>query len=126
LRGISLSAAYSRSYVDARRANLLPHRVTGGINYRYKRFTGRINAVWRADTPEATYGRFRRHDIKYDIGGEYVINKWLSVFVQGRNILNDGQTWMETPTGVVEGQGAAVRVYENYGANWNFGLKGTF
>lgn len=126
LRGISLSSAYSRSYVDARRANLLPHRVTGGINYRFKRFTGRINAVWRDDTPESTYGRFRRHDIKYDIGAEYVVNKWISLFVQGRNILNDGQTWMETPTGVVEGQGAAVRVYENYGANWNFGVKGTF
>jgi hypothetical protein len=27
---------------------------------------------------------------------------------------------------VPQGQAAAVRVYENYGANWNFGFKGTF
>jgi len=126
LRGISLSSAYSRSYVNARRNGLLPHRVTGGVNYRYKRFTGRINGVWRDNTPETNYGRYRRHDAKYDIGGEYTINKWVSIFVQGRNIFNDGQTWMETPAGAVEGQGAAVRVYENYGANWNFGIKGTF
>jgi hypothetical protein len=30
------------------------------------------------------------------------------------------------PSGAPQGQGAAIRVYENYGANWNFGIKGTF
>jgi hypothetical protein len=33
---------------------------------------------------------------------------------------------MQGPAGAIEGQGSAVRVYENYGANWNFGVKGTF
>jgi len=33
---------------------------------------------------------------------------------------------MSTPPGLSDGQNAALRTYENYGANWNFGIKGTF
>ncbi len=126
LRGITVNTGYTRSYSDARRGNLLPHRVTSSLGYSYKRFRGRLGVVWRDDTPESTIGRFRRHDTKYDLSGEIRLTKYASLFFQGRNIFNDGQTWMETPAGRPEGEGAAVRVYENYGANWNFGVKGTF
>ena len=36
--------------------------------------------------------------------------------------------WVLDPKGgnVPEGQAAAVRIYENYDANWIFGVKGTF
>ena len=130
LRGITINTSYTRAYADGRRANLLPHRVTTSLGYSYKRFRSRLGVVWRDDTPgqgtDATYGLYRRHDTKLDLSGEFRLNKYATLFFSGRNIFNDGQTWMYTPPGNVEGQGAAVRVYENYGANWNFGIKGTF
>lgn len=130
LRGITLNAAYSRSYADQRRANMLPHRVTGTLSYRFRKFSTRLGVVWRANTPgqgtDGTYGLYRRHDTKLDIGGEYKLTNNTSLFFQGRNVFNDGQTWMRTPAGNVEGEGAAIAVYENYGSNWNIGIKGTF
>jgi iron complex outermembrane recepter protein len=126
LRGTTVNLSYTRSYADVRRNNLLPHRFTSSLGYSYKRFRGRLGVVWRDDTPETDWFRYRRHDTKVDLGGEFRLTRWASLFFQGRNIFNDGQTWMETPPGNPEGQGAAIRVYENYGANWNFGIKGTF
>lgn len=130
LRGITMNTSYTRSYADARRGNLLPHRFTSSLGYSYKRFRGRAGVVWRDDTPDSSdindTTRFRRHDTKVDISGEFRLNRYASLFFSGRNIFNDGQTWMQGPAGAIEGQGAAVRVYENYGANWNFGVKGTF
>ena len=130
LRGITVNTSYTRSYADARRSGLLPHRVTSSVGYSYKRFRGRAGVVWRDDTPDgsnaADYGRFRRHDTKLDLSGEFRLNKYASLFFYGRNIFNGGQTWMQGPQNVTQGQGAAIRIYENYGANWNFGVKGTF
>jgi hypothetical protein len=130
LRGITLNTSYTRSYADARRGNLLPHRITSSLGYSYKRFRGRAGVVWRDDTPDGSdindITRFRRHDTKMDISGEYRLNRYASLFFFGRNIFNGGQTWMQGPAGAAEGEGAAIRVYENYGANWNFGVKGTF
>ena len=34
--------------------------------------------------------------------------------------------WMESPPGVVEGKQAALRQFQEYGANWVFGCRGTF
>ncbi|WP_414660069.1 TonB-dependent receptor domain-containing protein [Horticoccus sp. 23ND18S-11] len=130
LRGISIQTAYTRSYADSRRGGLLPHRFTSSLGYSYKRFRGRAGVVWRDNTDDGSattdYGRYRRHDAKLDLGGEFRLTAWASLFFQGRNVFNDGQTWMEGPSTNVQGQGAAIRVYENYGANWNFGFKGTF
>jgi TonB-dependent receptor len=130
LRGITINTSYTRAYANGRRANLLPHRFTSSLGYSYKRFRSRLGVVWRDDTPgqgtDVTYGLYRRHDTKVDLSAEFRLNKYATLFFTGRNIFNDGQTWMYTPPGNPEGQGAAVRVYENYGANWNFGVKGTF
>ncbi len=126
LRGTTVNLSYTRSYANVRRNNLLPHRFTSSLGYSYKRFRGRLGIVWRDDTPETDIFRYRRHDTKVDLGGEFRLNRYASLFFQGRNIFNDGQTWMETPPGNISGVGAAIRVYENYGANWNFGVKGTF
>jgi hypothetical protein len=130
LRNITINTSYTRSYADARRGNLLPHRFSSQLGYGYKRFRGRMGVVWRDDTPDGSdindITRFRRHDTKLDISGEYRLNKYASLFFFGRNIFNGGQTWMQGPAGALQGESAAIRVYENYGANWNFGIKGTF
>ena len=134
-RNITVNLAYTHTYAEARRSQLVPHRITSSLGYRYKRFSARLGVVWRDDTPwaantantAAEYGYYRRHDIKYDLGGDFKLNKYASLFFQGRNIFNDGQTWMQsTGKGAKESRDAMLRTYENYGANWNFGVKGTF
>jgi iron complex outermembrane receptor protein len=129
LRSTTVTLAYTRTYAAVRRQGLLPHRFTSTLGYTYKKFNIRGSVVWRSDTnwgAVTEYGYYRRHDTKMDLGGAYQINKTLSLFFQGRNIFNDGQMWMQSPNGVPRGTNAAVRVYENYGANWNFGVKGSF
>jgi iron complex outermembrane recepter protein len=128
LRGITVNLAYTRSYASQRRNNLLPQRFTTSLGYRYRKFSTRLGFIWRDDTDDTSdqFNRYRRHDGKLDWGGEYRLHRYLSLFFQGRNIFNDGQTWMQGPTALPQGQGAAIRVYENYGANWNFGIKGVF
>jgi hypothetical protein len=34
--------------------------------------------------------------------------------------------WYESPVGSVEGQNPSLRVMQEYGANWVFGVKGQF
>jgi len=129
LRGITVNLAYTHVYIqssDNKRRSNLPHRVTSNLGYRYRRLSARLGVVWRDDAPQSTIGEYRLHDTKYDLGGEFVITKNLSFYFQGRNIFNDGVTSMSTPPGLPEGQNAALRTYENYGANWNFGIKGSF
>ena len=124
-RGTTLNLAYTHTYASERRGGLAPHRFTASLGYRYKRFSTRVGIVWHDDTPwDTVYGRYKRHTTKYDLGGEYRLNSRVSLFVQGRNIFNDSQRWFESP--YVEGEAGALRILENYGANWNFGVKGTF
>lgn len=128
LRAITVNAAYTRSYASQRRNNLLPQRFTTSVGWRYKKFSTRLGFVWRDDTDDTSdqFNRYRRHDAKLDWGGEYRLNQKVSFYFQGRNIFNGGQMWMQGPVNLPQGEGAAIRVYENYGANWNFGVKGTF
>lgn len=129
LRSTTVTLAYTRTYAGIRRQGLLPHRFTSTLGYNYKKFSIRASVVWRSDTNWGAVsegGYYRRHDTKLDLGGAFQVNRTFSLFFQGRNIFNDGQTWMQTAPGRKQGDGAAVRIYENYGANWNFGVKGQF
>lgn len=124
-RGFTVNSSYSRTYADQRRERIAPHRVTMSLGYRYKRFSTRLGVIWHADTPwDTVYGRYKLHTTKYDLGGEFRLNSRVSLFFQGRNIFNDSQRWYESP--LVEGEAGALRILENYGANWNFGVKGVF
>jgi TonB-dependent receptor len=124
-RGTTVNLSYTRGYANQRRGGLAPHRATGNIGYRLGKFSTRVGVVWHADTPwESTYGRYKRHTVKFDLGGEWRLTRTASVYFQGRNIFNDPQQWYESPT--IEGQAGVLRIMENYGANWVFGVKGTF
>jgi iron complex outermembrane recepter protein len=125
LRGITVNTSYTRTYASQRRSRMQPHRVSSSLGYGYRAFRARLGIIWHDDTPwDNVYGRYKRHTTKFDLGAEYRINKWATVYVQGRNIFNDSQRWFESPE--IEGQAGALRVMENYGANWVIGVKGTF
>lgn len=130
LRNITVNASYSRSYASQRRGNLTPHRFASSLGYRYRNFSTRIGVVWRDDTnlgsTAADYGRYRRHDTLVDFSAEYRVTRRISVYAQGRNIFDQGQTLVDTPPGLPQGQNPISSQYQSYGALWNFGVKGTF
>jgi hypothetical protein len=127
---------YDRTYVTqsgngsgaaARRANLTPHRVAGGMSYYYRRFNGSFNFVWGADRPESnTYGRYYSQITKFDLTLNWKLHNYATLYVTGRNISNQPDIWYQSPPGSPEGKNGYLRAMESYGANWVFGVRGTF
>jgi iron complex outermembrane receptor protein len=126
LRGISLGANLSRTYVNVRRNNVAPWRATARLGYSYKRFNGSFGLVHVKDKPSGNYGQFFGEITKYDLSASFRLTKWASLYVQGRNISNVKDMWYQSPPGVTEGEQRALRQINAFGANWVFGLKGQF
>jgi len=126
LRGTSVNVAYTRSYASARRNGLVPHRLTSRLGYAYRRFNGSVGMVWTDMRPDGNYGRYRPEQTQFDLALTWKLTKSYSLYVQARNFTNQPVKWMESPAGVVEGQQAALRQFQEYGANWVFGCRGTF
>jgi TonB-dependent receptor len=126
LRGTSVNVSYTRSYASARRNGLAPHRITSRLGYAYHRFNGSLGMVWIDDRPDGIYGRYRPEQTQFDLSLNWKLTARYSLYVQGRNITNQAVRWMESPAGVIEGHSAAIRQYQEYGANWVFGCKGMF
>ena len=126
LRGTSVNVSYARTYASQRRNGLAPHRISGRLGYAYRRFNGSIGGVWIDARPDGAYGRFREAVAQYDTSLNWKLNRVLSLYVQGRNITRVPLRWFDTPTGLVQGRSRTLRQYQEYGANWVFGVKGTF
>ena len=125
-RGTSVNLAYTRSYASARRNNLAPHRLSSRLGYAYRKFNGSIGMVWRDNSPDGIYGRYKGELTQFDLSLSWKLSSRYSMYVQGRNITNVPVVWYESPPGVVEGINPALRVMQEYGANWVFGVRGTF
>jgi hypothetical protein len=137
LRGLGVFVNYDRTYVTqsgngsgaaARRGNMTPHRVAGGVNYAYRRFSGSMNFVWGDDRPDsATWNnQYYGQITKVDVTANWKLNNYSTLFMTGRNIRNAPDRWYRSPPGVEQGKDPYLRQMEAYGANWAFGLRGTF
>ncbi len=136
LRSTTFFVNYDRTYLTAsgdgsgpqiRRSNVTPHRVSSGLSYRFRKFSSSFNLIWADDRPDgSTYGQYFSELTKYDLGFVYSFNRRMELFVQGRNITNVKDRWMRSPPGVEEGEQGHLRQMEAYGANWSFGIKGSF
>jgi iron complex outermembrane receptor protein len=130
LRGINLGLTYSRSYANQRRSNVAPHRFTTRLGYAYKRFNGSMGLIWADDKPQGSgtsnYGRYFGAITKIDCSLNLRLSRNATLFVQGRNITNTVDISYVSPPGVQETKQGVLRHMEEYGSNWNFGIKGTF
>jgi hypothetical protein len=127
LRGVNIGFTYDRGYASQRRANLAPHRVSGRLGYAYRRFNGSLGMIWADDKPESgTVGRYFSQITKFDLTLNWRLTRYATIYVQGRNITNMVDRWYQSPPGTEEGEGGYLRQIEEYGANWVFGVKGTF
>ncbi|MDO8540429.1 MAG: TonB-dependent receptor [Opitutaceae bacterium] len=129
-RGTSVNVAYTRSYASARRSGLAPHRVTSRLGYAYRRFYGSLGMVWIDDRPDGSGtsnpGRFRPEQTQFDLTLNWKFTSQVALYVQGRNITNQPVKWMDTMPGYPQGSYPILRQYQEYGANWVFGVKGSF
>lgn len=125
LRTTNVNLSYTRNYANQYFPGVTPHKVSGAIGWSYNRLSLRTGAVWQDDTPfTTTFGRYQRHNIKLDLSGGFRLSKNVSLFFQGRNILNDPNLLYEgDPT---RGIPAALYRFGNYGVSWSMGIKGNF
>jgi iron complex outermembrane recepter protein len=127
LRGTSIGFTYARTYATVRRSGLAPHRATARLGYAYRRFNGSLGLVWIDDKPSSsTYGQFMGAVTKLDLTLNLKLTNYATLYVQGRNISNVKDEWYESPPNVKERRQRALRAMEAYGANWVFGVKGSF
>jgi iron complex outermembrane recepter protein len=126
LRGTSVNVSYSRTYASQRRNGMAPHRVSGRLGYAYRRFNGSIGGVFTAERPDGVYGRFREAVAQFDTSLNWKLTRRTTLYVQGRNITREPLRWFDTPPDIAERRHRVLRQYQEYGANWNFGVKGTF
>jgi len=125
-RGTSLNFSYTRSYASQRRNNLSPHRFSSRIGYAYRKFNGSIGMIWRDDSPDGIYGRYKEELTQFDLSLTWKLTSRYSLYVQGRNITGKPVKWMESGPGMVEGVNPSLRTMQEYGANWVFGARGQF
>jgi hypothetical protein len=64
--------------------------------------------------------------VQFDTSLNWRLTPKVSLYVQGRNITGLPLRWFDTPPNVAERRQRVLRVYHECGANWNFGMKGTF
>jgi iron complex outermembrane recepter protein len=124
-RGTHLNLGYSRSYANQRRPGTIPHKFSGSIAWNYWRVNLRLSGIWQDDAQwTTTVGRFQRHNAKFDLNAAFRVTNRISLFAQGRNILNEPRTQYDPNPGtdlppVLQGM-------FNYGTSWVFGVKGSF
>jgi len=127
LRGINFNVAFSRAYADRRRAGLAPHRVTSRLGYALKKFNGSIGMVYRPDAPDSTtYGQYQGAITQFDVSLNWRLTRNTTLYTQIRNITGKPVLWYHTAPGVIEGEQRALRQLQEYGANYVFGIRGTF
>ena len=124
--GTSFNVSYNRSYMTARRNGLAPHRISSRLSYTYQKFSGNVGMVWIDDRPDGIYGRYRRELTQFDLSLGWAFNPRYRLYVQARNLTGRPDIWMESPAGVTEGKDAAIRIMQEYGGNWVFGIAGRF
>ena len=125
LRNTNLNLSYTRNYANQYFPGVSPHKGTASLGWSYKRLSLRVGGVWQDDTPFTTvFGRYQRHNIKLDLSGGVKVTSRVSMFFQGRNILNDPTLLYEgDPT---RGIPAALYRYGNFGVSWSLGVRGNF
>jgi TonB-dependent receptor len=126
LNGTSFNVSYNRAYMTARRNGLAPHRISSRLSYAYQKFNGNIGMVWIDDRPDGIVGRYRRELTQFDLSASWTFTPRYRLYVQARNFTGKPDLWMESPAGVKEGRDAAVRIMQEYGSRWVFGLAGRF
>ena len=124
-RNTNVNVSYSRSYANLRRPGLIPHKISGSVAWNVWRVNLRLSSIWQDDAQwTTTVGRFQRHNVKFDLNAAFRLTNRMSLFAQGRNILNEPRTQYDLNPGT--NLPPVLQGMFNYGVSWVFGIKGNF
>lgn len=126
LSGLSVFATYTRVIGDKQRINVVNRAWSGGVGYRYRRLSFRVNGTWKAprlssgvNAPQSVWSSER---LAFDLTTGYKLSTRVEVFASGRNITDE-------PFDVYQAYDGHTHILRNknaFGANWTFGVKGSF
>ncbi len=122
LSGSRITSADWRRYIPRGR-NL-------GMRFSFTKLSGNLLLNWRGrmlrDTASQFPGANEFIRSRYQLDGniEYQLTKRFSLFFAGRNLTNEPTQWEVSGPGVP--QWSTLTNYEDYGAQYSFGVRGTF
>ena len=130
LSGLGAFATYAHNTTNQPRNRFVPKSASGGINFKYRRFSANLRGVWADDlqasittnvnAPGGSEIRYLRKRISLDTYAEYRVSTQMSIYFSGKNITNEPTIFYYRDT-----DGRLERSINN-GALWTLGLKGTF
>lgn len=123
LGGFNVFANYTRNYADQRRGGLVPHQISGGTSYGWKRLSASARVVWTPDTPwtQNIVQQYRAERLLLDLSASYRVTDRITVSLSGRNITNEPHRRVEDRP-----EGRIVANEEFYGTAWSMSIRGTF
>ena len=125
LGSTNVNLSYSRSYASRRRPGAIPHKFTSSLGSRLGRLDVRLSGIWMDDAEwTSTTTRFQRHNFKMDLNASVRISRRMTVFVHGRNILNDPRLYYDRVPGT--SMAPLLALYAEWGSSWVLGVKGHF
>ncbi len=133
-RNLSLMANYTKLSLSGERtadfSNFIPEAGNIGLRYAAGRFS--IFGKWnyrgaelrepKTDYPDA--GEYIRSRVTIDASAEYRLTDHFTLFVAGRNITNTTNEW--EVSGPVAPAWSWMTSHSTYGAQYSFGVKGSF
>jgi hypothetical protein len=135
LKGTTLFATYSHFSATPRPrtgTRFVPNIATGGVKWSFRKFRAEVNGTWTdktytgANTVSATTTvakageeEFFKPRLILFTSASYKLTRNLSVFVAGDRAYDSGKIWYYQSDG-------RLRQVENYGAQWSFGIKGSY
>ena len=121
LKGLNVSANYTRTYASVPKAALTPHMIGGTLSYRYRRLALSASGKWTDTTPmnTAVVPTYRLRRTMIDLNSSCQITNRYSVFLQVRNLFNIPEFRYQIDPSYMT-QHLAV------GTFYTFGIKGVF
>jgi iron complex outermembrane receptor protein len=121
LRGLNVSANYTRTYASVGKAAMTPHMIGGTLSYRYRRLALSTSGKWTDTTPmnTAAVPTLRKGRTMIDLNSSYQFTPRFSGFLQVRNLFNIPEYRYQIDP-IYATQNLSV------GTFYTFGIKGVF
>ncbi|WP_414664013.1 TonB-dependent receptor [Horticoccus sp. 23ND18S-11] len=121
LKGLNVSASYTRTYASALKAAMVPHMAGGTLSYRFRRLAFGASGKWTDATPMTSTGviTYRKARTMIDLNGSYQLSNRLGAFFQVRNLYN-------IPEYRYQVDPSYILSHVLVGTFYTFGIKGVF
>jgi len=121
LKGLNVSASYTRTYASRIKPGMVPHMTGGTLSYRHRRLALGVSGKYTDATPFSATGNiiYRKVRTMIDLNGSFQLTRRTSAFFHARNIFN-------IPEYRFQGDPSVITQYVTFGTILTVGVKGTF